>query len=195
MSRRRAEPSFSLLGWVGQVIAWAVITAVVALLAVSVVIPRVTGATPYTILTSSMTPSMPPGTLVVVKPVDVDQVGIGSVITFQLESGKSTVVTHRVVGAGITAKGEQVFTTQGDANDSPDADPVRPVQIRGERMYFVPYVGKVTSIVTSSQRSIAMAIIVIGLFGYATSMFVGAARDRRKKPVNEEVPEKQEVSA
>ena len=46
--------------WFGQVVAWAVIVAVVSVLAVAVLVPRVTGATPYTILTGSMRPSFPP---------------------------------------------------------------------------------------------------------------------------------------
>ena len=68
-----------------------------------------------------MKPSMPPGTLVVVRPTPVDEIGIGSVITYQVESGEPTVVTHRVVAQGIGATGEPVFRTQGDANDVPDA--------------------------------------------------------------------------
>ncbi len=197
MSRRRAERSISIIGWVGQVIAWSIILAVGALLVVSVLIPRIVGATPYTILTSSMEPAMPPGTLVVVKPVDTDQIGVGEVVTYQLESGQSTVVTHRVAAVGLTAKGETVFTTQGDANDVADEKPVRPVQIRGERLYFVPYIGKVTTVVTSSQRGVATVVIVLGLFGYSASMLVGAARDRRRPPTSDRTinTDSEEVSA
>lgn len=179
-TRHEADRGPTLHGWVGQVIAWFVITAVVALLAVSVVVPRALGATPYTVLTGSMEPTMPPGTLVVVKPVDPGEISVGDVVTYQLESGKPTVVTHRVVSSGLTAGGEQVFTTKGDANESPDPDPVRPVQIRGERVYFVPYVGRVTTFVTTSQRDLALTVIVAGLLGYAVLMFAGAARDRRR---------------
>ncbi len=50
----------SVLGWAGQVFAWLVILAMVSLLAVAVVIPRLGGATPYTVLTGSMQPGMPP---------------------------------------------------------------------------------------------------------------------------------------
>jgi signal peptidase len=198
MGTRRAERSSSILRWAGQVIAWAVITAVVALLTVAVIVPRAVGATPYTIVTSSMEPSMPPGTLVVVEPVDPDEISVGDVVTYQLQSGNSTVVTHRVVSAGTTMAGEQVFQTQGDANDSPDTEPVRPVQIRGERLYFVPYVGRITSLVTSSQRDVVKTVVVLGLFGYAGSMFVGAAVQRRRSagaPAPTEALPLEEVSA
>ena len=54
-------------------------------------------------LTSSMEPGLPPGTLVIVKPIDPVDVRIGTVITYQLESGKPTVVTHRDCGGHARA--------------------------------------------------------------------------------------------
>ena len=168
-------------GWLVQAISWFVMSAVLLVLVVSVLVPRLAGATPYTILTSSMKPGMPPGTLVVVKPVDASDISIGTVITYQLESGERAVVTHRVVGIGFNGDGERVFRTQGDANSSPDPEPVRPVQVKGKRWYAIPYLGHVSNALTSAQRQAAVTIIAIGLFGYAAAMFLAAGRDRRKK--------------
>lgn len=67
----------------------------------------------------------------VVRPVDADEIRVGDVITYQLASGRSTVVTHRVVSIGTRLDGTPVFTTQGDANDTADEEVVRPVQVRG----------------------------------------------------------------
>lgn len=195
MSPRQAERTTTFIGWLGQAAAWAIMLGVAAVLAASVLVPRLIGATPYTILTGSMEPSMPPGTLVVVKPVPAEEIAIGSVITYQLRSGEPTVVTHRVIGVGSNGKGESVFSTQGDANNVPDAVLVRAVQVRGERVYHVPYIGKVTTLITSSQRGIASAVIVTGLFGYAGSMFLAAARERRRSaqatPTNQTIPTNQ----
>ena len=77
----------SVVGWIQQVIAWTVILGVLFMITAAVLVPRLGGATPYTILTGSMTPKMPPGTLVVVKPRPIDKIGIGDVITYQFESG------------------------------------------------------------------------------------------------------------
>ncbi len=167
----------------GQVVAWAVILFVAALLAVAVVVPRLAGATPYVILTGSMEPQLPPGTLVVVKPVAAGLITTGSVITYQLESGKPTVVTHRVRSVGTDASGQLRFGTQGDANSQPDPRLVQPVQIKGERWYAVPYLGYVTSALTGQQRQTALAIVVFGLLGYAVVMFVSAMRDRLRPGV------------
>ncbi len=181
MSRRRAE-RFSIQRWFGQVLAWSVIGSVLLVLAVAVVVPRIAGATPYTILTGSMTPQMPPGTLVVVKPVHPDDISVGTVITYQLESGKPTVVTHRVVAQGFDLEGNQSFTTQGDANDTPDEKPVIPEQIRGERWYSVPHLGDISNTLNNAQRQVVLTVIVAGLLMYAATMFVGSARDRHSAP-------------
>lgn len=172
------HPARSVVGWIGQVFAWLVILVVVSVLAVAVLIPRLGGATPYTILTGSMRPDLPPGTLVVVKPIDAEKIGVGSVVTYQLESGKPTVVTHRVVSAGIDGRGEPTFTTQGDANSAPDAKPVMPVQIKGKVWYSVPYLGHVNNEITGKERHMTTVIVVSFLLLYAAYMFTSSLRDR-----------------
>ena len=184
------EEKHSILGWTGQVLAWFVIAGVVVLLTLGVLAPRVGGATPYTILTGSMEPGLPPGTLVVVKPVQPEKIAIGTVITYQLDSGRPTVVTHRVVRVGIDGTGERVFSTQGDANNAPDQKPVRPVQVRGEVWYSVPYLGHLNNALTGGERAIAVYVVGFGLLLYAATMFTGAARERRR----DRRPERTEVS-
>jgi len=167
-------------GWLGQVLAWLVILGVVGVLAVAVAVPRISGATPYTVLTGSMEPSYPPGTLVVVKPVDFDRLGIGDVITYQIESGRPAVATHRVVGEANRFDGSRVLITQGDANDDPDPQPVAEAQVRGELWYSAPYLGRVNTLLTGRQRQIAVWVVAGLLVGYAAYMFVGAVRDGRR---------------
>jgi signal peptidase len=168
------------MSWVGRISAWLVILGVGSGVLIAVLVPRVAGATPYVVLTDSMRPAMPPGTLVVVKPVSPTDIGIGSVVTYQLRSGEPTVVTHRVVAVGIDEDGDRIFRTQGDANDTPDAGWVRAVQIRGERWYSVPYLGHLSNVITNEQRQVALFSVVMLLLGYAAVMFVGSYRDARK---------------
>jgi len=185
------EEKHSILGWTGQVLAWFVIAGVVVLLTLGVLAPRVGGATPYTILTGSMEPGLPPGTLVVVKPVQPEKIAVGTVITYQLDSGRPTVVTHRVVRVGIDGTGERIFSTQGDANNAPDQKPVRPVQVRGEVWYSVPYLGHLNNALTGGERAIAVYVVGFGLLLYAATMFTGAARERRR----DRQPDRTEVSS
>jgi signal peptidase len=157
-----------------------VITAVIGLVAITVAFPRLTGTVPYTILTGSMEPTMPPGTLVIVKRADPDEIGVGTVITYQITSGKPAVVTHRVVSQGFDGDGKPVFRTRGDANTAVDQDVVRPVQIKGKVWFSVPYVGYANTLLTGSQHQVVLVVAVTGLLLYAASMFFSGAWNRHR---------------
>ena len=161
-----------------RVASWVVVAGVTALVLVAVVVPRLAGATPYTVLTGSMTPTYPPGTLVVVRPVAIDDVRAGDVVTFQLRSGDPAVATHRVVRVGWTADGERLLTTQGDANATPDAVPVREVQLRGEVWYAVPWVGRLNVLLSPGQHQLLVRLAAGGLFLYAGLLLVRGWRSR-----------------
>ena len=170
-----------MLAWTWRVLGWVVTLAAVAAIALAVVVPRLGGATPYTVLTGSMRPGMPPGTLVVVRPIEPDQIATGMVVTYQLRSGDPTVVTHRVLSQGLNGRGEPVFRTQGDANTVPDEYWVKPVQIVGERWYSVPYLGYVSNILTGQERQMGIYAVSALLIGYALSMFGTALRQSRAR--------------
>jgi signal peptidase I len=154
---------------------------VALLLVVGVVVPRVTGATPYVILTSSMRPSLPPGTIVIARPVEPDTIEVGDVITYQLRSGEPETVTHRVVNVAFTTAGHYQFTTQGDSNPLPDAEPVREIQVRGHVWYAIPWVGRITSVIDNHERQLLGWLLGGGLFGYAALAYAGALRDRVRR--------------
>lgn len=163
-----------------QVISWAALLAFGAVLLGCVVVPKLAGATPYTVLTGSMRPGLPPGTLVVVRPVAPKDVRLGDVVTYQLQSGKPEVVTHRVVSVGFNAQNQYVFRTEGDANEVPDTNPVKGVQIRGRLWYAVPYIGRLAIALDGRARAWATTGLAGGLLAYAAAMFLGAYRDRRQ---------------
>jgi signal peptidase len=169
------------LGWLGQLLAWMVILAVTALLVVTVGIPRATGSTPYAVLTGSMRPELPPGSLVVVTPTDASGIGVGDVITYQLESGKPQVVTHRVVAVAPAEDGTTMFQAQGDANDVADERWVAEVQIKGVEWYSLPYLGHLHTLLTGKERQMIVYGVAVLLLGYAGAMFAGSLRDRRRR--------------
>ncbi|AMB60560.1 hypothetical protein AWU67_13970 [Microterricola viridarii] len=165
---------------IGAVLVWIVIVVSLAAITALVLVPRVAGATPYTILTGSMEPDMPPGTIVVVKPQPFDQIRQGDVITYQIESGKPMVVTHRVVGVDVVA-GETRLVTQGDANDAPDALSVREVQVKGVVWYHVPMIGYATNLIDDQTKGIAVRVLGGLLIGYA--VFAGLSLLFKRKKV------------
>ncbi len=159
---------------------WAVLIGLLALLTAAVVVPRIFGARAYTILSPSMEPTLQTGSLVVVRPDRARDIGVGSVITFQLESGKPEVVTHRVVKQGVDKNGHPVFLTEGDANNTPDAIWVRPEQVRGTVWYTLPHVGRLSPLMPTHLREILIAGSGSALLLYASAMFLLEYRDRRR---------------
>ncbi len=158
-----------------------VLLLMVALAALTVVIPRLTGSVPLTILTSSMEPRLPPGTLVIVRPVAAEEIRLGAVIVYQLRSGEPETVTHRVVGITTSADGERTFTTRGDNNPQDDPAPVRAVQVRGEVWYSLPLIGYVAVSVGGGIRSWIVVAIAVCLAAFGMFMVVSWAVDRRRR--------------
>ncbi|MET1052125.1 MAG: signal peptidase I, partial [Mycetocola sp.] len=184
---RRAKPVERTLtagrlgGILVKVVSWAVLIVCGALIVGFVLVPRLTGSTPYTVLTGSMRPGMPPGTTVVVKPIAFSDIRVGDVITYQIESGKPDVVTHRVIGVNVTADGVRL-ETQGDANPQPDPELVREEQVRGKAWYWLPVIGYVTNGVTSDTRTWLAQGLGVGLIGYAVvTLVVTAVRGGKKR--------------
>jgi signal peptidase len=165
-----------VLGFAGKALATVVlITGTFALLA-GVVVPRLAGATPYTVLTGSMEPVLPVGTLVIAG--SPGQIGIGDIVTYQIRSGDPMVATHRVIGVGTAVDGEPTFITKGDANQTTDPGAVRLTQVRGTLWYYVPYLGYLSALLSSSERQLGVLAVAVALLGYAAWQVVRARRER-----------------
>lgn len=127
----------------------AVLVVLAAFLAIAFAGVRLVGLTPYAVLTGSMEPELPVGSLVYIRDVDPSDVKPGDAITFELESG--TLVTHEVFEVDAQ---EQTFRTRGIANKddqgniSPDAAPVAWSQLVGVVAFRVPYLGYINNFVT-----------------------------------------------
>jgi signal peptidase len=111
------------------------------LAALVVVVPALTGATALTVLTGSMDPALPAGSIVVVRPMTPADVRVGDVITYFPRAGEDALLTHRVAGVTSGSDGRISFVTKGDANDAADPVPVTEEQVAGAVWYSVPFVG------------------------------------------------------
>jgi signal peptidase len=176
----KVSQSTGPLWWILQTASWMLLLTIATLLVATMGVPRVTGATPYTVLTGSMRPTMPPGTLVVTKPIEAGKLKVGDAITYQIRSGQPEVVTHRIISIAQTLRGESLFTTQGDANPHPDENPVKAAQIRGVVWYSIPFAGYLNSLLTGEQRIWAVGSTAIFLLGYAVFMGIGAMMEARR---------------
>lgn len=168
--------------YIGLALSIGLILIVAFFAVILIILPKIAGAVPLTVLTSSMEPGLPPGTLIIVQPVEPDQVHIGDVITYQIRSGDPAVITHRVIAIDSDSSGELSFILQGDNNGEPD-DPVREVQIQARLWYAVPYLGFVNSAVNGENKSWIIPVAAGLLLAYAAWMIVSGiiAASRKKK--------------
>lgn len=125
--------------------AWnAVTTVIVALVVAIAVLPvglRVFGLQTYTVLSGSMEPAYPTGSLLYVKKTAPEEVEVGQPITFVMNEDL-LVATHRVVEIDTE---NQRFYTKGDANDAVDGSPVHFSNLVGVPVFSIPYLGYVVN--------------------------------------------------
>ena len=129
----------------------------VILLCSLLVLPGMTGFHMYNVLSGSMEPAIPVGSLLYVRSGDPEQVEDEDIIAFYGSLEDSGIITHRVVKNIVVSR---TFTTKGDANDKEDPTPVSYDNYIGRVTLSVPYVGRVLTIMTSLEGKIAAACIV-----------------------------------
>lgn len=86
----------------------------------------------YIVLSGSMEPALPIGSIVLIHPSSAYT--LGDIIAFTNKSRLTT--THRIVAVSSSS-----FKVAGDANDSPDADLVSSGQIIGKAVFHLPLLG------------------------------------------------------
>ena len=154
---------------------------VAGLAVVLIVVPKATGSIPLTVLTQSMDPTLPPGTLLVVRPTPAQDIRIGDVVTYQITSGQPAVISHRVVSVASSSDGARTFVLKGDNNALADPTPVTTAQIRGVVWYSLPDVGLVNQLVNGSRSWLVPAIAGVLLAYGAVMVTVGVVSAARKR--------------
>ncbi|WP_150957049.1 signal peptidase I [Microbacterium testaceum] len=164
------------------------LVAVSAFAFVTVVLPLLLGGQTYSVLTGSMQPGMPPGTMIAVRPTPIEEVRIGDVVTFQMRSGEPAVATHRVVGTTSSTGGGRLLITRGDANDVDDP-PVQSEQLRGVVVLAVPFLGYPAMLFGGEERGAVVAAIGVVVVGYGLGLLaIDAIRTQRRRARERRVP-------
>lgn len=112
------------------------------------------GIRSYDVLTGSMDPAIPVGSMVFTS--REKQYSIGEIITF---NRGDIAITHRIVGM----KNGQ-FVTRGDANKAADPELVSQLNVIGKDSVIIPYLGKITSVVKTVPGFILLIALPILLF-------------------------------
>lgn len=127
-------------GWLTAILA-AIVIALLLPLATFLVATWLLGWQLQAVLSGSMSPTYPVGSLLVVGQIDASDVRAGMPIVFEdpLEPGR--IVTHRVVGP--VPDDASAFRTRGDANASVDPAAVPARLVRGKVLWSVAGLGAV----------------------------------------------------
>ncbi|HJQ88987.1 MAG TPA: signal peptidase I, partial [Propionibacteriaceae bacterium] len=176
-TRTNLKPLASLGRWSLRTVSALIVLGMVAALNVLIVLPRATQGAALTVLTGSMTPQIPVGSVVLVRPVDSRTLQVGDIATYQTEPGKEEFITHRIVDIDTSTEPTS-FTFKGDANKGPDIDPVPAGAIRGEVWFHVPFLGAIRDALHGKAGLGLITMILLG--GYALAQAFGAAKDRRE---------------
>ena len=133
------------------------VVAALGLATLLVLVPRVFGLENLVIATGSMSPAFNAGDVALVDDdVQPDSVRMGDVITYNGPGG--VVTTHRVVSIE-TRDGTPLFSTKGDANDSPDDYLVPADALLARAEARLPYMGWLVDFM--KQRNVAMVAVLV----------------------------------
>lgn len=132
---------------------------IVVLIAVPLVVPRIFGYQVYGVLSGSMEPNYPIGSIIYVENIDTSKIKVDDVITFKMSAKSNVVATHRVIEIN---QDEQSFTTKGDANKEKDSATVSKQRVLGRAIFCIPLFGYI-SMFTQSSIGIITSIGVIAL--------------------------------
>lgn len=146
-----------------------VLVVLIVILAILLVGVRVVGLKPFVVLSGSMEPDYPTGSLIYVKNVDPFELEPGDVITFMLN--ETTVATHRMVGVVPDDEDPSVirFRTKGDSNDFEDGTLVHYKNVIGSPVFVIPLLGYVSNYISQPP---GLYIAGIGLLLVILLMFV-----------------------
>lgn len=99
----------------------ALLLAAVIVLSLPLAVPRAFGYQPYTVVSGSMEPEIPIGSLVYVKNCGPEEIAVSEVAAFYKNGDPGTIIIHRVL-ENDAVSGQ--LTTKGDANADADFEPV-----------------------------------------------------------------------
>lgn len=126
----------------------------------------------FRVVTGSMEPAIPVGSLLVSQEVPIEDIQVGDVVNYRSrEPGMfSVIVTHRVIAIHHNAEGQIYLETKGDANQYPDGYLVDENYLIGKTVFYTkqdnPF-ARILNFLTSSNgflTCIVLPCLVIGVF-------------------------------
>ena len=156
----------------------------VILLAIALVGVRLVGIKTYAVVSGSMEPTYPTGSLLYVKSIDIKELKVGDAITFMAD--EDTVATHRIIEIIPDEEDSSVlrFRTQGDANETADGTLVHYKNIIGKPVFAIPYLGYFAHFVQNPPGlylAIGFAVVLVLLVFLPDMLGDDEGKNKKKK--------------
>ena len=137
----------------------------VIVLCIPLTVPKFLGMDSYSVISGSMEPAIPTGSLVYSKYQDPETIEAGDVIVFNdavlagETMGDIPVVSHRVVK---NDEANQEFVTKGDANKQEDMAPIPYNNLIGKVIFHIPVLGRLDIVFATMSGKLAMIAAILG---------------------------------
>ena len=148
-------------------------------------VPQVMGYSILQVLTGSMEPAIPEGSMLLIRQTEPETLQAGDIISFfspdpLLDGALNTHRIQKVLDDGDTLE----FITKGDANFLEDQQPVSARQVVGKVIFSSPSLGKFVRLI--SNPLVFCLAIVLPLFGMLIGNLISALRSAAKLAKEEE---------
>ena len=154
--------------------------------------PSVLGLTPMVVLSGSMSGDAPDhievGDLIFVGKAEPKELKVGDVIAYMESDESTTVVTHRIIEILTSEDGSLQWRVQGDANNTPDENPVPENNLVGIYKFRIPLVGDFALFL---QKPLGMVLFI----GVPLLAFIIYDIIRRQRAANNEKSKQSELEA
>lgn len=125
------------------------------------VLPEVLDYHMYHVLSGSMEPEMPVGSLIYVHAEPPEEVEENEIIAFYSSLENTGIITHRVVKNNVVSG---IFRTKGDANGQEDPLPVSYDNYIGRVTWILPGMGAfLTGMTSVNGKAAAAGVVVLGV--------------------------------
>lgn len=140
-------------------------------------LPRILGYQGLSVISGSMEPNIPIGSLVYAKSATYEEIKVDDVISYKLGT---SIVTHRVYSKDDA---NQTITTKGDANEVVDGNELTISEVIGKVDFSIPYIGYLT-IYVKTPLGIAFicgVLAILILLNYLPEIFTKESENKDEK--------------
>ncbi|MBO5449601.1 MAG: signal peptidase I [Ruminococcus sp.] len=165
---------------IANILSTLLIVVLIIALAAVLVSKLVFGVEMKAVLTGSMEPELPVGSLLIISPAEYEDINIGDDITF-VRDKNLTLVTHRVIEKDDET---QKITTQGIANNSADK-PTSYGNVVGKVAFHIPFAGYFVIWTSDLKGKIICGIIIVALVALSI-LFSNSEPEKNSPEENDE---------